>query len=320
MTTPPFHPFRSEEAKAEFLAFYLEKAKMWPLESETRLVDTPSGQTFVRVSGRATDPPLVLLPGARGSSLMWVPNIAALSSRYRTYALDLVNDIGLSVPRRELKTPDDLVDWLDEVLTALVPEGPISLMGMSYGGWLTSLYALRFPDRVGKAVLLAPGAAIHRLSFGFFIRIMLLMVPLPGRRRGGAVRRVFRWLFQDTIRGGGPARAAIEQGLFEMVMIGRLLEKPRMMWPTVLRDDEWRRFRVPALLLLGENEKIYSAKAAVRRINRLAPGIKTEIIPGAGHDLTLVKPDLVAERILAFLGEPATAKGVGAGVPTHVSS
>ena len=53
------------------------------------------------------------------------------------------------------------------------------------------------------------------------------------------------------------------------------------------------------------NEKIYSAKAAVRRLNRVAPQVKTEIIPGAGHDLTIVQADLVARKVVAFLGEPA---------------
>ena len=60
---------------------------------------------------------------------------------------------------------------------------------------------------------------------------------------------------------------------------------------------------MPCLFLVGEHEKIYSAKAAVGRLSRAAPQVKAEIIPGAGHYLTLVYPDLVAERVLEFLGE-----------------
>ena len=58
------------------------------------------------------------------------------------------------------------------------------------------------------------------------------------------------------------------------------------------------------LFLVGENEKIYSARKAVRRLNRVAPHIKTEIIPGAGHDLWVVQADRVTGKILDFLGEP----------------
>ena len=150
----PSHPFRSEQARAEYHALYMERAKKWPVASETKLIETPSGQTFVRVSGRMTDPPLILLPGALGTSLTWIPNIAALSAHYRTYALDSIYDFGLSVRRRNIKKTDDIVIWLHEVLAALVPEDSVNLIGLSYGGWVASQYAIRFPERVRKAAFL----------------------------------------------------------------------------------------------------------------------------------------------------------------------
>jgi pimeloyl-ACP methyl ester carboxylesterase len=304
MTTQPYYPFRSEQAKAEYSAKYLRWAKEWPVPCETKLIDTPSGQTFVRISGSVDNPPLVLLHGARGTSLMWIHCIAALSAHYRTYALETMTDVGFSVPRRKFSTPADLVAWLGEVFRVLAPKEPLNLMGMSYGGWLASLYALRFPDRLRKVVLLAPGTAVLRLSFGFFARVMLISIPLPGLG-GSPLRRTLRWLFQDTVRSGEAGRKLIEEDVAEVLSCGRFFVLPRLIWPTVLTDEEWRSFSAPALFLVGENEKIYSAKAAVRRLNRLAPQIKTEIIPGAGHDLTLVKADLVAEKVLEFLRGPA---------------
>ena len=303
MTTSSFHPFRSEKAKAEYEAYYLEKAKAWPVPSETRLVDTPSGRTFVRVSGRITDPPLVLLPGTRGTSLMWTGSIAALSAHYRTYAPDTITDAGFSVPRCEISTPEDLVKWLDEVFTVLSPKDPINLMGMSYGGWLAGQYALRFPGRLRKVVLLAPGGTVLRLSPAFFIRVLLVCIPLPGRS-GRPLQRTLRWLFRDTIRSGDAGRALVEQDVAQLLTMGRFFVLPKLIWPTVLDDKAWQRFSVPGLFLVGENEKIYSPKAAVRRLNRVAPQIRTEIIPGAGHDLTLVQADLVAKKVLEFLDEP----------------
>lgn len=300
MATQPWQPFRSDAAKAEFLALYREKAKAWPVPSETRLIDTPSGQTFVRVSGCSNERPLVLLSGARGTSLMWLPNIAALSAHHRTYALDTVTDIGLSVSRAEISKPEHLVTWLDEVLESLVPDGTVDLMGMSYGGWLAGQYALRFPSRLRKVVLLAPGGTVLRMSLAFLVRIMLIGMPLPGRQ-GGPVRRMIEWLFQDLARRGEAAGPGIED-VIDTVRMDRFFSLPWMVWPTVIADEAWREFGVPCLFLVGEHEKIYSPEAAVRRLKRVAPQIQTAVIPGAGHDLTLVQPELVAERVLAFLG------------------
>ena len=58
---------------------------------------------------------------------------------------------------------------------------------------------------------------------------------------------------------------------------------------------------MPVLFLVGENEKIYSAQEAVERLNNIAPQIKTEFIPGAGHDLSVVQADVVNQKILEFL-------------------
>lgn len=309
MTRQSFHPFRSERAKAEYEAFCLDRAKAWPIASETMLIDTASGQTFVRASGRATDPPLVLLPGARSGSLMWIHNIAALSAHYRTYALDIINDVGLSVNRHEISKREDYVNWLDEVLTVLVPEGPLSLMGISFGGWLAGQYALRFPGRLRDVVLLAPGCTVLRTSFAFIVHVLFICLPVPGF--GGRVRRTCHWLFRDSIQSGGAVRAEVEQVIEDLEMYDRLFALPRPPWPNVIDDKGWQGFGVPCLFLVGEHEKIYSAQAAVRRLNRVAPQVKAEVIPGAGHDLTMVQADLVVRKVLGFLGERAVAAAPG---------
>lgn len=303
MTRPPFHPFRSEPARAEYEAHSLERAKGWPVPTETMLLDTPSGQTFVRACGRANDPPLVLLPGARVSSLMWTDTIAALSARHRTYALDIIGDAGWSVSRHAISKSGDFVQWLDEVLTVLVPDRPLSLLGVSLGGSIAAQYAVRFPERLRSVVLLAPAATVLPFAVGFFVRFTLLSLPILALGRS-PLRRTCRWLFEDAVRGDEACRARVEKAMDEAQMVVRVFALRPPPWPTVLVDQAWQDFRVPCLFLVGENEKIYSAKAAVRRLSRVAPQVKTEIIPGAGHDLTMVHPDLVSGKVLDFLDEP----------------
>ncbi len=71
--------------------------------------------------------------------------------------------------------------------------------------------------------------------------------------------------------------------------------------PTVLQDDELNNLKVPALFIVGENERIYSAQKALRRLRRIAPQIKIELIPHAGHNLLWVNPEMVNLKILEFL-------------------
>ena len=96
MTLAAHHPFVSARAKAQYVEFNEQRARAWPVPCDCRTVDTPHGHTFVRVSGPPDGPPLVLLPGGGNHSLMWLPNIAGLSERHRTYAVDSILDVGRS--------------------------------------------------------------------------------------------------------------------------------------------------------------------------------------------------------------------------------
>lgn len=191
-----YHPFKSAGAKEKYVAHYDACAKEWPVCSECKMVDTSYGQTFVRISGPIDAEPLVSLPGFGLNSLMWMSNIEALSENYRTYAVDNIYDYGRSVYVRKITGPDDFTTWLDEFFSGLGLEKKISLMGLSYGGWIAAKYSLRFPDRLAKVVLLAPAATVLPLSLGFTVRFILLLL-LPFRPY---IRSFFYWLGEDAVR------------------------------------------------------------------------------------------------------------------------
>ena len=296
MEITPYHPFKSEKAKERYLTFYDTEAEKWPVDSETRMVDTSYGQTFLRTSGSVDAQPLVLLPGFGSNSLMWIPNIEALSESYRTYALDNIYDFGRSVYTLPITSPDDFVKWLDELFNALEIGDNINLMGLSFGGWLTSLYALRFPNRLNKMVLLAPAATVLPVRLSFYIYAVLTILPLRYFSK-----RMFYWLFEDCAKKDELSRMLLKVGIDHLFIASRCFKTRRPTNPTVLEDQELQSIKVPTLYLVGENEKIYSAQKAVKHLNQVAPHIKTETIPNAGHDLTIVQADMVNRKVLDFL-------------------
>jgi pimeloyl-ACP methyl ester carboxylesterase len=287
------HPFRSEKTKAEYLAYYDTMAKDWPVTSDSRMVETSYGQTFIRTSGPPTAKPLVLLSGLGSNSLMWIPNIEALSMHFRTYAVDNIYDCGRSVYTRACENAEDFVSWLDELFDALELGDDISLMGMSYGGWLASQYALHFPERLDNMILLAPAATVMRVRLEFFVGLLLCLLPIPYFTR----RFIYRGA-KDLVR---KDPAAAEEAVEHSLIVNRCYKPKRIAAPTVLTDRELRNINVPTLILIGENERIYSAKKAVKRLGNVAPQMKTEIIPYAGHDITVVQAELVNTKVLEFL-------------------
>ena len=291
------HPFRSAAKKQRYLANYDARAERWPVLSETRMVDTSWGATFVRISGPSDGPPLVLLPGANATLLMWEPNIEALAEDYRVYAVDNIFDFGRSVYTRNLETPDDFVIWFDELLDALGLE-KTHLAGLSYGGWIASEYALAHPERIEKLVLMAPAATVLQFSTDFIKKGILCVIP-----HKYFIKSMLYWAMADAAVGTEENRRIVEEAA-DNAWIGIRCFKPKqMVAPRILSDEQLRSLTPPTLFLVGENEVIYSGSGAdaVQRLNSVAPQIVTELVTGCGHDLTLVQANLVNRLVLEFL-------------------
>lgn len=297
--TSEFHPFRSEKARERYLALYDAREKTWPVPFKTKMVETSYGLTYVRISGSENAPVLVLLHGAGGNSLQWIPNIEELSQTYRVYAIDNIYDHGRSIYMRAMDRPDDYVIWLDEVFTGLELGNDISLVGLSYGGWLTSQYALHHPERLEKIVLLAPAGTVLPISSEWIERAILSLLP----HRYFAKSFMF-WLLEDFVNQDEASRNMVEEWADEAYVAARSFKQKSLVNPHVLSNSDLLRLNVPTLFVVGENEKIYSAQQAVERLNTVAPNIETTIIPNAGHDLTMVQAKVVNEKILEFLKKP----------------
>lgn len=300
MNNPSYQPFRSEQAKQAYLSLYDERAKNWSVPSETKTIDTTFGQTFVRISGPENGTPLILLAGAGTTSLIWNDNIEAFSKDYRTYAVDSLihtGTVGRSVYTREIENADQATDWLNQLFDGLGLTDGINLSGISYGGWLSGEYALRYPHRTNKIVLLAPAGIV--LPFGLaFTAWTMLVTFLPYRL---VYERFFHWLLSDVV---SHEPEFLDAFVEEYLVSSRSFVRPnfiKMVKPSPLTDEELRSIEVPTLVLMGENEVIYSPQKAMKRLETVAPHIQKEIIPHASHGLTISQKELIERKILDFL-------------------
>lgn len=295
---PPHHPFRSAEAKLRYLALYDTRAREWPVPCDTIRVKGAFGQTFVRASGPADGPPLVLLHGISGNSLAWMPNVAALAQHHRVYAVDHIQDGGRSIASRSLANLSDQLAWLDGLFDGLGLVKGVNLVGLSYGGWLAAQYALARPRRLRKLVLIAPAGTVLPLASEWVARAVACAIPLRY-----FTRSFLRWLLHDLAQRPVAERPSFDEVVTEAYTTMRCLAPHTMTPPTVMTDDELRQLAVPALYLVGENEKICPPLRAIDRLKSIAPRITTRLIAGAGHDLTLVKAATVNGAVLGFLSQ-----------------
>lgn len=291
-----FHPFKSADAKTRYLAFEQNMAKKWPVISEERIVQTSFGKTFMRISGPIDAPPLVLLPGGGCNSLIWCSNIKALSEEYRTYALDNIYDFGRSIYTRKMESGNDYILWLDELFDTLHLDSNIRIIGYSYGGWVTSQYALYHPERLSHVVLIAPAYTILPVSKEWVWGMIKTLLPIRYFKQ-----KIIYDVWKDLAARDKEGKEIVDERVDYIQIAYSSFKFKTPVNPTVLTDFELQNLRVPLLYMIGKNETMYSAESAINRIKTFAPGIETELIPNTGHDLIYTHTDLVNQRILKFL-------------------
>jgi pimeloyl-ACP methyl ester carboxylesterase len=291
--------FKTPEGEAAYLAAYDAAMKLWPVPYEDIEIPTRFGITHVLISGPKDAPPLVLLHGMSMTSAMWSPNIADFSKDYRVYALDVMTQPGKSIPDPDepIRDAADFVGWLRETLDGLNLDR-ISLVGMSYGGWVALHFAMAAPVRVRKLVLLSPVASFQPLVKQFGLR-MLLMILFPTRLTTDSL---MGWMgIKDTP--GDP----LNRCLLDLFYIGmkhfRFSPETANIMPSVFSDDELRALHVPVLLLIGDREVIYDPVKALARARALIPDFDGNLVPGCNHDMWCSQPRLVDARVLDFLND-----------------
>jgi pimeloyl-ACP methyl ester carboxylesterase len=285
--------FKTPQGAAIFLAAYDEAMKSWPVAYESREIQSRFGTTHVVVSGPVDGPPLVLLHGYWSTLTMWTPNVADLSRDHRVYAIDVIGQPGRSIPGEPMRNPADCAAWLTATLNGLRLDR-VTLIGMSYGGWLALNYAIASPERLRNLVLLSPAASFLPLVRQFSLRGMR-MVFLPTRL---TVNSFMRWLgFGDALEGSSTVPELMYLGMKHF----RIPRETAAVAPTVFSDADLRAMHVPTLLLIGEREVIFDPPSGLARARRLLPNIQGELLPRSSHEMCVSQHALVDRRILDFL-------------------
>jgi pimeloyl-ACP methyl ester carboxylesterase len=279
--------FSSAEGREQYLMAYEAMFSLWQTPHDAIEVKTSYGTTHINASGPDEGSPLVLLHAAGLSSTVWFANIAELSAHHRVYAVDTIGDAGKSVADRLMRKRTDYAEWLKEVFDGLDIERG-SLLGHSYGGWLTLNMALAYPQRLHKIVLLAPAASFRPL--GFITKLILFLgefkIHPPAK---------------SMLKAAAAKRTVLEETFIHLMEEVTRYCRPATMYPTVFTDQELKRVDLPTLLLIGTAEKIYNPGKAIERAQRWMPHLRAEIIANAGHLLIMDRPDIINARILKFL-------------------
>jgi pimeloyl-ACP methyl ester carboxylesterase len=199
---------------------------------------------------------------------------------------------GASARPEDFETVYDLVHLYREFLDGL-PHDKVTLVGASFGGWLAAEIAVSCSHRLDRLVLVdALGLKLGDRETADILDVF--------NTHPDTVRRL-SW--HDPERSAPDYDALSDEALTRHARnweaLGLYGWEPYMYNPRLKR---WLgRLALPTLVLWGESDGVVKP-AYGRAYASLIPGARFVLVDGAGHHPELERPEVLADRILDFIG------------------
>ena len=243
-----------------------------------RTVTTNPAHLYVEAVG--SGPPLVLLHGFALHGGVFSPIVPALAERHRVLVVDLPGH-GLS----GAPMPDTLEATADAVDRALDVDGPLDVLGWSFGGLVALAWARQSPDRVSRLVLAATAPSF--VARDDFVQAMpLARLEQFGDELRVAYRLTLKLFLTLQVQGSEEGRRTLSA--LRATLFARGDPSPATLTGTLrlLASADLRKalpeIRTKALVISGERDTL-AYRDAGAALARLLPDARFTTIPGAAH-------------------------------------
>ncbi|MHC1720405.1 MAG: alpha/beta fold hydrolase [Clostridiaceae bacterium] len=257
--------FKTDAGRDKVRAYYNHVLSQFSFGQQ--YIETSIGQTFMLTAGQESNPPIILLHGSCSNSAFWFPEIMALSSNYRVYAVDIVGEAGNSEEYRPDLNSGAFAQWMRDILDTLGLEKTV-LIGNSLGGWMALKFATAYPERVSKLILIA-SAGLAQINPQFILDVG------KERQEDGTVP-----VTPEII-----GELSIPKEVLDFLNLIVENYNPIQDLP-LYSDEQLECLNMPVLFIDGEDDAIINAEKSAQRLSQLVPAAEVRLVPNCGHVVT----------------------------------
>jgi pimeloyl-ACP methyl ester carboxylesterase len=181
-------------------------------------------------------------------------------------------------------------DYRSEDLAQILQLWEQTTVAESGDGWIAMNHAIYAPDRLRRLVLLGP------MGLPPWHATLAVLVPFAGYAMRPTEAKFERIIFRALGEGERANRAFRPW----MRLMGK--GKARVGQPIRIPGRKLRTIKAPTLVVLGGKDGLVGSAAAAAKRARIIPSSEIEILPQAGHIMSVDEPEFVGKRIAAFLG------------------
>jgi pimeloyl-ACP methyl ester carboxylesterase len=245
-------------------------------------------------AGDSANPTVVLLHGLGGSADNWAFNTPALAAKYHVVAPDQIGFGKSDKPLISYRI-GTYADFLDKFLSELKIERA-TLVGNSLGGWIGALYALKYPNKVEKLVLVDAAGFGPQKDFDY--RTLQNLNPSTREQ----VREVLNLVIynkalitDDFIDNGITTRVSAGDGYTIQALIESIKRGEDFL------DGKLKDLKKPTLIVWGKQDGLTTLAEFGERFKREIPGAELIVYDQCGHIPMVEKAADFNAALLKFL-------------------
>ncbi|MFX1783615.1 4,5:9,10-diseco-3-hydroxy-5,9,17-trioxoandrosta-1(10),2-diene-4-oate hydrolase [Prescottella equi] len=268
-------------------------------------------------AGVGNGPTIVLLHGGGPGASSWsnfAKNIPVLAQQFHVIAVDQPGYGRSDKPTEHPQYFRHSASALKDLLDTIGITERVHLLGNSLGGGAAVRFALDYPDRAGRLVLMGPGG----LSVNLFapdptegVRNLGTFAYQPTRENLEAFLRIMVFdqkLITDELIDERFAAASAPESLAAAKAMGRSFSSSEFELGMLWRDAYKLRQRV--LLIWGREDRVNPIDGALVAL-KMIPRVQLHVFGGCGHWAQLEKFDEFNRLASDFLLDSDIARGSG---------
>lgn len=291
-----------------------ELYKLYDIQPESLTVATEGPVQHIHYLKAGSGSPLILIHGGGSHCSQFLNIVKPLSQHFELYVVDRPG-CGLSdtIDYRGVDYEQSAVDFLDSFMNAVGLKSSI-LLGNSMGGFFILCYALRYPERVDKLMLVGAPAGMNRwippmlrlMGMKGLNRIIMNTVGKPSVKN---VRNLFRQLLVADI-------GNVPEVFLEHTYYYQLLPNIRKSFRSLLENvltlngfrehllltDRLHRLQMPVSFIWGDQD-VFEKPDSGRQKAKAVPQHTFNVVRNAGHLPWLDQPEACVSLIFQALRE-----------------
>lgn len=256
---------------------------------------------YFEVHGSGSETPLILVEGLGAATWLWERQVGAFAE-----ALPVVVYDNRGVGRSDAPEGPYSIAQMADDLAAVLDELGIDrahVLGASMGGFIAQEFALRYPDRVDRLVLVSTsaGGATH-VPMAPEVLAQMMAPPTTNDPRALVASRLPLAFTEAFLADPATVAHLVDQRL-ERPQPPHAYQAQLMAGATFDAADRVHRITAPTLVAAADGDLVVPVENA-RRLVAALPCAELRIYPGLGHQFFVEAPEAFNRDVLAFLLAP----------------